>query len=109
KIILRLLYKGFKKTSFKWDDQLAETNALDNLAHIVPAIFILIMAPAVFADFEYILPFVIKLTDAYLIIVSMTVFFALLKVGEYGFTRLPAFKDKPLTSYFQLVRILLYI
>lgn len=109
RVLIHYLYKFFKKTSFKWDDLLATTRALDNLAHIVPAVFVLLMAPAIFTDFENVLPFVLKLTDAYLIIVSMTVFFAVLKVGEYGMSRHPALKDKPLTSYFQLIRILLYI
>lgn len=109
RVFIHYLYKIFRKTSFTWDDLFADTRAFDNLAHIVPAVFVLIMAPVIFSDFEQILPFVIRLTDAYLIIVSMTVFFAVLKVGEYSLSRHPAFKDKPLTSYFQLVRILLYI
>ncbi len=87
----------------------AETRAFDKLAHIVPAVLVLLMAPVVFADFGQVLPFIIKLSEAYLIIVSMTVFFAILKVSEFGLSRHPAFNDKPLTSYFQLIRILLYI
>lgn len=109
RVFIHYLYKIFRKTSFTWDDLFADTRAFDNLAHIVPAVFVLIMAPVIFSDFEQILPFVIRLTDAYLIIVSMTIFFAISKVGEYGLSQHPAFKDKPLTSYFQLVRILLYI
>lgn len=109
KVFIHYLYKVFRKTSFTWDDLFADMRAFDNLAHIVPAVFVRIMAPVIFSDFDQILPFVIRLTDAYLIIVSMTVFFAILKVGEYSLSRLPAFKDKPLKSYFQLIRILLYI
>src|SRR5690606_26494463 len=63
----------------------------------------------IFADFELLLSIVIKLTNAYLIVVSMSVFFAVIKVFEYNLSKHPAFKNKPLTSYFQLVRILLYI
>ncbi len=109
KIIIRFLYKVFKKTSFAWDDLFVDTRAFDNLAHIAPAIIVLIMAPVVFADFEKLLPFVVRLSEAYLIIVSMTVLFAILKVGEYVMSRHQAFKDKPLSSVFQLIRILLYI
>lgn len=109
KVIVSLLYKTFKKTSFTWDDVLAERHAFDHLSHIAPAIIIRLVAPSVFAGFDQLLPVIMKLTDSYLIIVSMTVFFALLKVGEFGLSKLEAFKDKPLTSYFQLIRILLYI
>lgn len=109
RIIIHNIYKVFKRTSIKWDDTFVETRALDRLAHIVPAVFVRIMAPLIFSDFGWMLPLVIKLTDAYLVIVAMTVFFAILKVGEYTLAKLPAFKDKPLTSYFQLIRIILYI
>jgi miniconductance mechanosensitive channel len=109
KIIIKSLYKTFKKTAFTWDDLIVEKRAFDNLAHIVPAIIVRITIPAFFADFESALPVVIKLTDSYLIVVSMTVFFALIKVGEFILASQPAFRDKPLTSYFQLVRILIYI
>jgi miniconductance mechanosensitive channel len=44
KIIIRFLYKVFKKTSFAWDDLFVDTRAFDNLAHIAPAIIVLIMA-----------------------------------------------------------------
>ncbi len=109
RIITQFLYKVFRKTSFTWDDSFADTGALDKLAHIVPAIFVRLMAPAIFGDFEQMLPFIIRLTDIYLIVVSMMIIFAILKVGEYGLSRHPAFINKPLTSYFQLIRILLYI
>ena len=109
RIFIHYLYQVFRRTSFSWDDMFAETRAFDKLAHIVPAVLVLLMAPVVFADFGQILPFIIKLSEAYLIIVSMTVFFAIIKVGEFSLSRHPAFSDKPLTSYFQLIRILLYI
>lgn len=109
KIIISSLYKFFKKTSFTWDDSFADSGALNNLAHILPALVVRVMAPVIFLDFEWMLPFVIRLTDAYLIVVSMMVVFSILKVGEFGLSKHPAFKDKPLTSYFQLIRIILHI
>jgi miniconductance mechanosensitive channel len=109
RVLVPYLYKAFRKTSFTWDDLFADTRAFDNLAHIVPAVFVLLMAPAIFEDFKHVLPLVLKLSESYLIIVSMTVFFSILKVCEYGLARHPAFSHKPLTSYFQLIKILLYI
>lgn len=109
RLIIHYIYKAFKKTSFTWDDLIADNKAFDNLAHIAPALIVRITAPVFFADFQSTIPVVIKLTDAYLIVVSMLVFFALTKVGEYVLAKHPVFKDKPLASYFQLIRILLYI
>lgn len=109
RIIIAYFYKLVRKSPVKWDDLLADQGVFNNLAHIVPAVFVRLLAPGIFNDFELVLPYIIKLTDIYLIIVGMTIVVALLKVAELAFSSLPAFKDKPLTSYFQLIRILFYI
>lgn len=109
KIITNYIYKLVKKSSLKWDDLLADHKVLNNLAHIVPAIIVRVLAPAVFLDFENFLPFVIKLTDIYLMIAGFTIVLAFLRVAEFGLSKHPTFKDKPLMSYFQLIRIILFI
>jgi miniconductance mechanosensitive channel len=109
KIIINYFYKIVKKSSVKWDDLLADKEVFHNLAHVVPAVFVRLLAPSIFDDFKLLLPFIIKLTDIYMIIVAMTIIIALIKVAEFAFSLLPAFKNKPLTSYFQLIRILFYI
>ena len=109
KVIINYFYKLVRKSSIKWDDLLADREVFNNVAHIVPAFFVRILAPTIFHDFELVLPFIIKLTNIYLLIVGMTIVVALLKVAECAFSSLDAFKDKPLTSYFQLIRILFYI
>ncbi len=109
KIITNYIYRLFKRSSFAWDDMLADHRVLNNVAHLVPAIFVKVLAPTIFRDFEEVLPFVIKMTDIYLMVVSFTIVFAFLRVTELGLSKQPAFKDKPLMSYFQLMRIVLYI
>ncbi len=109
KIVVHYLYKLFKKTSFKWDDLLMEKRVFDNIAHIVPAVFVKVLAPVIFGDFPQVLPFINKITDAYLIVVGLSVVLAILKVFEILLANHEAFKEKPLTSYFQLIRIILYI
>ncbi|MDZ7694880.1 MAG: mechanosensitive ion channel [Balneolaceae bacterium] len=109
RIIIHYLYKFAKKSSVAWDDTLADHKVFNNVAHIIPAILVRIMAPVIFADFEQALPFIIKVTDSYLLIVGMTIIFAFLRVAQHGLTSHPMFKDKPIASYFQLVRIILYI
>ncbi|MDD3077583.1 MAG: mechanosensitive ion channel [Paludibacter sp.] len=108
-IIVRYIYKTVKKSPVKWDDVLADQKVFNNVSHVVPALIIRLLAPVIFTDFQSVLPLVIKITDSYIIIVGMTIVFALLKVGEFALSAQPTFKDKPLTSYFQLIRIILYI
>lgn len=109
KIIANYIYRLFKKSPLTWDDVLADRKVLNNVAHIVPAIIVKVLAPTIFLDFEKALPLIIKLTDIYLLIVSFTIILAFFRVAEFGLSRHPAFKDKPVMSYFQLIRIVLYI
>lgn len=109
KVIIHYIYKFVRKSPVKWDDLLAEKRVFDHVAHIIPAIIVRIMAPAIFSDFSQLLPVIEKLTDSYLVIVGMAIVFAFLKAAEYWLSSLPAFSNKPLVSYFQLIRIILYV
>jgi miniconductance mechanosensitive channel len=109
RIIIRSLYKVFRKTSFTWDDLFEEHKAFDNLAHVVPALVVKVFAELIFRDFENALPVVVKITDAYLIIAGLVIVLAMLKVFEYVVGKSPVFADKPVASYFQLARIILYV
>ena len=109
RFITTYIYRWVKKSSFTWDDALADHKVLNNLAHIAPAFIVRVLAPTVFLDFPKVQPLVIKITDSYLIIAIFAVVLGLLKVAEYALAKHPAFKDKPLMSYFQLVRIILFI
>lgn len=108
-IITKVIYKVVRKTTFKWDDILADRHVLGNVSHIVPAVIVRILAPVIFQDYTKLLPLVEKMTDVYLVVMIVSVIVALLKVFEHWLSSLPSLKDKPLTSYFQLFRIILYI
>ncbi|HOZ19383.1 MAG: mechanosensitive ion channel [Bacteroidales bacterium] len=112
--ITRLIIKGplfryVKRTQHKWDDLLMDNKVFSNLAHIVPVIIVRVIAPILFRDFEKILPIVIKLTDIYLIIIILMAINALLRILEQALKKSKAFVDKPVSSYFQLIKIILYI
>ena len=112
--VTRLIIKGplfryVKRTQSKWDDLLMDNKVFSNLAHIVPVIMVRVIAPILFRDFEKVLPVVIKLTDIYLIIVILLAINALLRILELVLKKSKAFADKPVSSYFQLIKIILYI
>jgi miniconductance mechanosensitive channel len=108
KLVIGSFYKFLKNTSFTWDDLFVDHKVFDNVAHIVPALFLKSVAEIIFRDFDQLLPWVIKLTDSYLIIVGMMVVLLFIKVIELLMTKIPAFYDKPIASYFQVVRIIIY-
>jgi miniconductance mechanosensitive channel len=93
----------------KWDDILVEQNTFNSLAHIIPAIFVKVAAPIVFSDFPSLLPWVLKTTDSYLIIVGLMLLLSFLKVIEISLAKTESFREKPINSYFQVIRIILYL
>lgn len=109
KIIVQYLYGFLKKTPLKWDDIIAEKKVFNNVAHIIPAFIIKLMAASVFYNFETALPIINRITDAYLIIVTSTIIVAFLKLFESLLSSHETLRDKPISSYFQLIKIILYI
>src|SRR5690606_6372142 len=88
---------------------LIEHKLFDNLAHIVPVLIIKTLIPEVFVDFVSIVPFILKITDVYIVVVIMLVIVSFLRGMEFFLIDSPVFKNKPLASYFQLARIIIYI
>ncbi len=103
------VYRYVKRSKATWDDLLMDNNVFTSLAHIVPVIIIRVVAPILFQDFEGILPFVVQLTEIYTIVVILMIINALLRVMEQVLLKNKAFSDKPIASYVQLIRIILYI
>ncbi len=66
-------------------------------------------AELILKDFENLLPLVLKLTDSYLILAGTMIIMAFLKTAEYSLSKSAVFIDKPLASYFQLLRMIIYI
>jgi miniconductance mechanosensitive channel len=109
RIVIIYIYKIIRKSPVTWDDVFADQQVFNNVAHAVPALIIRSFSQFIFRDFDFILPNLIKVTDAYLILVFMTILISVFKVLEFALSRQPAFQDKPISSYFQLVRIVIYI
>lgn len=109
KIVIHYIYKLFRKSPISWDDVLADHQVFNHVAHLLPAILIRELTQSIFRDFDFWAPIVIKITDSYLAIVTMLLVMAFLKVIEFGLSKKEALQDKPINSYFQLIRIILYI
>lgn len=109
KIIVRGVHAFLLRTKTKWDDVLVEHKVFVRLAHLVPALVFKAFMPLVFAEFEWLGALVAKLTDIYIFLVLVSAFISFLRALEAHFSTLDVFKNKPLASYFQLGRILIYI
>jgi miniconductance mechanosensitive channel len=108
-VVLRAVHALFIKTETKWDDILVENKVLSNLALLIPGIIIKNLIPLVLSDYEIILPFILKITDIYIVIVFIMSIMSLVNGLEGHLAATPMFRNKPLASYTQLSRIIIYI
>ncbi len=107
--LVRFINAFFRKTSFKWDDVLADRKTFDSLAHIIPAIIVRASMPKLFVNYPQFQPFMIKMADVYILIATTMIIISFVKVVEYVLSHSPVFVNKPIASYFQLLRIVIYI
>jgi len=108
KIFVKVINSVVKRTKFVWDDILLENKVFDRLAHLAPALVVQATAGYVFADFQDFIPFLIRMTDAYMLAVALLVVISVFNTLDYYFKQSDALKDKPIDSYFQLVRLVAY-
>ncbi|MFC5271681.1 mechanosensitive ion channel family protein [Adhaeribacter terreus] len=108
-LLVRTLHTFFARTTAKWDDLFVEHKLFENLAHIVPVLLFRLLTPVVFADYPEILAVTLKAVDVYIIFVIMRIITSFLTGMEAFLIASPVFKNKPIASYFQLTRILIYI
>lgn len=109
KILIRSIRLVIKKTKTVWDDALVENKVFISLSHIAPAIVIYLTTPYIFEDFAGAIPYILRLVNAYISAVLIIVIINFLNTLKYYSENTKLFKDNPLDSYFQLVKIAIYI
>lgn len=108
-ILLRLVKSAIRKTKTLWDDALVDFKVLTSAVHIAPAMVIYITTPFVFADFPDAIPYVMRLVNVYISVLLIVVAINFLNTLKYYSENTKLFKDNPLDSYFQLLKIGIYI
>mgnify|MGYP001026888934 CR=1 FL=1 len=107
-LINRFLDRVIKRTSTEWDDVLQEQGAFRKLGHIVPASVISSAAPVVFTDYPDWVPLIAKITSAYVAIVVIRLLISVIKSTNIMLSRSEKFRDKPIASFTQLAKILVW-
>ena len=109
KLLLRSIELVIKKTKTAWDDALLENKVFVLLSHIAPAIIIYLSTPFIFNDLPDVVPYILRLVNAYISTILMLVLINFTHTLQYYCENTKLFKDKPLDSYFQLAKIAIYI
>lgn len=113
RIVRLVLLQSFsslaRRSKTDWDDLLIEKKVFAALAHLAPIVFIFYCLPLIFEDYQSWHDGFVKINQLFLVFFSMTILFRILNVARVILGRVNSFKDKPLDSYFQLLKIVVGI
>lgn len=108
KIIVQTIHKLFLKTKMTWDDILIEKKIFDKLAYIIPALLVIVTVPSIFVEYPKISNYIVTLALIVILVIIMWTIIALLSVFNDILSKSAVFKDKPITSYIQVLNIMVY-
>lgn len=109
KLILKYVTRYVNKSKNTYDDVFLDKKVFHGLAHILPAIIILKSLPYVFDGVDFSFTFLEKIIVVYLIILITGVASKFLRSLEHIGLHSKRFEGKPVSSYVQVGRIVLYI
>ncbi|MCO6498438.1 MAG: mechanosensitive ion channel [Chitinophagaceae bacterium] len=98
-----------RRTKTGWDDLLVEHNFFKAVAFVIAAFILKAAVPVLFEDWPKTLAFFKRIVDIYIVFVFINLIVVLLRVTEEHLSKSELFVEKPLASYFQVFRIILYI
>ena len=108
KILVAFLKRTIKVKKISILEHLLERNLPRLIAMIVPFSLIKGSIPTIFFDFPKTAQFFDKLANAYLVFYVLWIITAVLSAFEDTLSEKESLKDKPLKSYFQVIKIFLY-
>jgi len=113
RVVRYLLFSIFvrlvRKSKTDWDDLLVEHKVFYAIAHLVPVLFIFYIIPEILDENLVWVDYLERLNKVVVILVLAVLLFRFLNVVKTIISRIESFKDKPLDSYLQLVKIIISI
>lgn len=109
RVLLNLAKRIVKRTKTDWDDLLIEKKVFNRLAHLVPAVVLDGLIPSFLEGHQTWIDFGLKCSHIYLIAGVIAVLLSFINVLQELVGRHPFMKDKPLESYAQLIKIIVYV
>ncbi|WP_313636604.1 mechanosensitive ion channel domain-containing protein, partial [Paenibacillus sp.] len=105
KIVLKIIIHFISKDRYSWDNIVLEKKVFHKLSHLAPA-FIIYYSASIFPLYQ---AFIEKSALTYMIIVTITVFNALLNAIDAIYRSFEVSKIRPIKGYIQVAKIILFI
>lgn len=109
RVLLTTVRRIVKRTKAEWDDLVFDEGVFSTLAHVVPAGIVRYVAPEILADFDGVVSLMIFVINLYIFWIVARVIIRVLNSMLRIFEANPRYRDKPIESYIQLGKIIVYI
>ncbi len=107
-IILNKVHRFAERTHTKWDDLLVQERFFKKLSGLLPITIVLYSINSILNNYKGMIPVLNSILEAVLAIAFMRVIVSFLNAFHKMLETKPRYKDKPLQSYFQLAKIIVY-
>lgn len=108
RVLHNLVGKIVARTRTEWDDIFYQRSTFAWLANVVPALIVKASIPFIFKDFESWQDNINHLVSAFIVIVIIGAINSVIESIRDIMNRTEKFRDKPIASYIQLGKIILY-
>jgi miniconductance mechanosensitive channel len=108
KLIVETIHKLFLKTKMTWDDILIEKKIFDKLSYIIPALLVIFAVPSILQKYPTLSNYIVTSAMIVILLVIVWTIIALLEVFDDILSKSPVFEGKPITSYIQVLNIVVY-
>ena len=109
RVLLTTVRRIVKRTKAEWDDLIFDEGVFTTLAHIVPAGIVRYVAPEILFEFDGVVDLLIFIINLYIFWIVARVVIRMLNSMLRIFEANPRYRDKPIESYIQLGKIIVYI
>ena len=108
KLLRYVVPKVTLKTKTVWDDIIFNDRVINSFAMLIPALILDYYLPLFFDQSSVFVPIIKKTTDIFIILVSTWILNSFFSSVNEILSQRPKFKDKPIGSFTQLAKILVY-
>lgn len=109
RVIMRAVLSIVRRTSVRWDDALVEAGVFTRLSHMAPALVIQAFGGGVLGDSPTAIHWLNGFISIYLLVIALSVFFAVLNAGRTLFERTKQGAQVPLKGFVQAVKLVGFV
>lgn len=108
-VVLNKVHQIAEKTKTQWDDLLVQESFFKKLSGLIPITIVLYSVNSILEFYEDYIPFTYSIVEVFLAVAILRLVISFLNALHKFLETNDRYKDKPIQSYIQLTKIIVYI